>query len=303
MSLLRPRALRKGDLLGVCAPSGPVDEDRLRSGITLLERLGYRVQAGDDLLSRVRLNAGSVERRVGELHRLVADEAVGAIFCARGGAGAGWLLPHLDPALFRAHPKIFLGYSDATFIHLFLDRLRIPSFYGPMVSVDFPDVLFHPDSLWGALEGDSRHRTELLSLRSGVAEGTLRGGCLSILASAAGTPHALEPRPGTILFLEDVDEPPYQVDRMLYQLRESGVFASVSGIVFGEMKGCGVRPGEAYTLRDVVLEALCGLDVPIAWGLPSGHTSGPTTTLPLGVRARLTCGESAVFEVLEDAVA
>jgi muramoyltetrapeptide carboxypeptidase len=303
MTPLRPRALQKGDLVGVCAPSGPLDGERLRAGVTLLERLGYRVRADEGLLQRSRLNAGSVARRVAELHSLAADDEVAAILCARGGAGAGWLLGHLDPDVFRSHPKIFLGYSDATFLHLFLGRLGIPTFYGPMVAVDLPEILFDAPSLWGALEGGGRYRAEIGSVRSGAAEGILRGGCLSILASACGTPYALEGLPGpTILFLEDVDEPPYQIDRMLYQLRESGALRGVTGVVFGEMKGCGVRPGEPYTLKDVVQDALEGLDVPIAWGLPSGHTTGPTATLPFGVAARLACGESAHFEILEDAV-
>jgi muramoyltetrapeptide carboxypeptidase len=140
-------------------------------------------------------------------------------------------------------------------------------------------------------------------LRGGHGEGVVRGGCLSILAAAAGTPWALASGgEDTILFLEDVDERPYRIDRMLLQLRESGALAGVRGVVFGDMKGCAPRLDEPYRLEEVLLEALDGLDVPVALGLSSGHTSSPAVTLPLGVRARLRCGERASFEVLEAAV-
>jgi muramoyltetrapeptide carboxypeptidase len=131
----------------------------------------------------------------------------------------------------------------------------------------------------------------------------LRGGCLSILAAAAGTPWALAPdKEDTILFLEDVDERPYRIDRMLLQLRESGALAGVRGVVFGDMKGCAPRFDESYRLEEVLLDALEGLEVPVALGLSSGHTASPAVTLPLGVKARLRCGERASFEVLEAAV-
>jgi muramoyltetrapeptide carboxypeptidase len=286
----------------VCAPSGPVDPDRLHAGVAVLEELGFEVRVGDGLLSRARLTAGSVDRRVQELHGLFEDASVAAIFCARGGEGAGWLLPHLDPSRLLAHPKALVGYSDATFLHLLLDRLGIVSFHGPMVSVDFPGARFDAPSFWGALRGDALYQTSLEVLRPGTAEGRLRGGCLSILASAAGTRFSLLPQDETILFLEDVGEPPYQVDRMLFQLRESGALEGVSGVVFGEMKGCTPPEDASFTLREVLEDALSSLDVPVAFGLPSGHTTQATVTVPLGVRVRLTCADGARLEVLEEAV-
>jgi muramoyltetrapeptide carboxypeptidase len=145
---------------------------------------------------------------------------------------------------------------------------------------------------------------ELEPLRPGEGEGVLLGGCLSILAAAAGTPWALRPREGgTLLFLEDVHERPFRIDRMLRQLRQSGAFAGLRGIVFGDMKGCAPKLDEPYTLEAVIQDALEGLEVPVAFGLSSGHTSNPAVTLPLGVRARLSCGEEGGrFEVREAAV-
>jgi muramoyltetrapeptide carboxypeptidase len=304
--MIKPRALHPGDLVGVCAPSGPPDPDRLRRGVAALEALGFRVRAGDGLLERDRFTAGTLERRLGELHALWADADVAAIFCARGGAGAGRLLAGLDEGLVRSHPKIFLGFSDLTYIHLYLDRLGQVSFHGPMVARDFPDGGLDEASFRQALMGEGLYASDeedLMPLRGGAAEGRLRGGCLSILAAAAGTPWQLQPDPGgTVLFLEDVDEAPYKIDRMLLQLRDSGALSGVRGIVFGDMKGCVTRLEADYTLEDVIRDGLEGLEVPIAVGLSSGHTSSPGLTLPLGVRARLACGESARLEVLEPAV-
>jgi muramoyltetrapeptide carboxypeptidase len=306
-TLRKPPALRKGDLVGVCAPSGPVEADRLYKGLAELEALGLRVRVPEGILSQKRLSAGSIERRVAELHALFADDEVAGIVCARGGEGAGWLLKHLDEDLIGAHHKVFVGYSDITFLHLLFDRMRLVSFHGPMVAVDFTEALHHPDSFWRAVSGEgtpyASEPDDLLPLRSGVGEGRLRGGCLSMVAAAAGTPWSLtEDEEGTLLFLEDVDERPYEIDRMLLQLRDSGTLNSVKGVVFGDMKGCYPRREVDYTLDDVILEALQGFDIPVALGLSSGHTAGPNVTLPLGVRARLSCGETAGLEILEAAV-
>jgi muramoyltetrapeptide carboxypeptidase len=305
------RALRRGDLVGVIAPAGPVDEGRLGRGVTELEALGFAVRVADGVLDRKGFTAGSLEARVAQLRAFLADPGIAALFCARGGAGAGWLLPRLDWELLKGHGKLLVGYSDVTFLHLAFGGLGLPSLHGPMVARELADgtTAYDRASLWHALTGEGEPYAttpeDLLPLREGSGEGLLRGGCLSILAAAAGTPWALRPAgEPTLLFLEDVDEPPYRIDRMLMQLRASGGLDGVKGIVFGDMKGCAPGLEADYTLEDVVLEALDGLDVPVALGLSSGHTSSPGVTLPLGVRARLDCaGDEARFAVLESPVA
>ncbi len=303
----KPRALRPGDLLGIAAPAGPVEEERLQRGVQELETLGFAVRLGEGVLDRQGFTAGSLDRRLAQLEGLLTDPEVAGIVCARGGAGAGRLLTRLDAASLRTHAKPILGYSDVTWLHLALGRLGVVSLHGPMAARELADgeSAYHQESLWHALTGEGdpfvSARDELHTLRSGSAEGVLRGGCLSILAAAAGTPWDL--RPGgepTLLFVEDVDEPPYRIDRMILQLRASGAFDGVKGIVFGEMKGCGPGPQADYSLEEVLVEALEGLEVPVAFGLSSGHTARPNVTLPLGVAARLGCTPSeARFEVLE----
>jgi muramoyltetrapeptide carboxypeptidase len=308
MNWTRPRALRSGDLVGVCAPAGPVDRERLDRGVAELQSLGFRVRVPDGILECERFMAGSLERRLRELQGLFCDGEVAGIVAARGGAGAGQLLPHLETELLRAHPKVFVGYSDLTFLHTHLNNLGLVTFHGPMVARDFGPRTYHRQSFLQAVCGDggpyASEEDDLLPLRPGSGEGRLRGGCLSILAGAAGTPWALRPdSEGTLLFLEDVDEAPYRIDRMLRQLRSSGALASVKGIVFGDLRGCSPVLEAGFSLEEVLLQALEGLDVPIALGLSSGHTASPNVTLPLGARARLECSERASFRVLESAVA
>jgi muramoyltetrapeptide carboxypeptidase len=306
-TIRKPKALRPGDLIGVATPAGPVEEDRLQRGVAELEALGFAVRVAMGALDRRGFTAGTPEARQGQLEGLLGDPDVAGIVCARGGAGAGRVLARLDPALLRQYAKPLVGYSDITWFHLALGGLGIPSLHGPMAARELADgeAAYDRESLWHALTGEGDPYVSaadaLRPLREGSAEGVLRGGCLSILAAAAGTRWALQSAgEPTVLFVEDVDEPPYRIDRMLLQLQVSGALEGVRGIVFGEMKGCLPDSDEDFTLEEVVLEALEGMEVPIAFGLASGHVSRPNLTLPLGVPVRLECrtGE-ARFEALE----
>ena len=294
-------------MIGVIAPAGPVDEARLKLGVAELERMGFAVRVADGVRERKGFTAGTVENRLEQIHGLFADSTVAAVACARGGAGTIQLLPHLDRDLLQENPKPLLGYSDVTLLHLEMERLGLTSLHGPMVARELADgdTAYDRASLWHALTGEGEPYAsgpdDLVPLAEGTAEGVLRGGCLSLLAAAAGTPWAMR-RAGepTILFVEDVDEKPYRIDRMLRQLRASGGLEGVAGIVFGDMKGCAPGFHESYGLEEVLLEALSGLEVPVALGLSSGHTAHPNVTLPLGVRARLECAnEEARFTCLE----
>jgi muramoyltetrapeptide carboxypeptidase len=303
---IRPPALRTGDLLGLCAPSGAVDPEALARGVAALESLGFRVRVPDGLLERRFHSAGTVERRAEELQGLFLDDGVAGIVCARGGAGAIRLLPLLDAEAVLAHPKPFVGYSDVTALHLLLGAAGLVTFHGPMVAREFADGRADLASFRRALLGEERQvvfESGLRPLREGRAEGVLRGGCLSLLAAAAGTPWALDSsREATILLVEDVDEPPYRLERMLAQLDLAGCLKGVRGIVFGEMTGCRADPDAGYSLEDVVLDVLEPLAIPVAIGLNTGHTTGLCATVPLGVRARLDCQQGASLALLEEAV-
>jgi muramoyltetrapeptide carboxypeptidase len=303
----RPRALRPGDRVGVCAPAGAVDLERLDRGMQTLRTLGFDVVVGESVRARSRFTAGTIEERVRDLQTLWSDDSVAGIVCARGGAGAGWVAARVDAPAMAARPKVLMGYSDITFLHSLLNSHGLVTFHGPMVATDLSEGRYDEVSLRAALfDGGRTYATapdDILPIRPGRGEGRLQGGCISILAAGAGTPYALRPDPeGAILFLEDIDEKPFRIDRALMQLRASGAFDTARGIVFGDMQGCNPPHGAEYTLQDVILEALKGIDVPIAIGLSSGHTRNPNVTLPFGVRARLTCAEESRFEVLEASV-
>lgn len=307
-SWTKPAALRPGDLVGVCAPSSAVDPRALETGVAELSSLGFRVEVAPSAREKTRFTAGPAEARLRDLEAFFARPDVAGIFCARGGAGALGLLRALDPDLVRNHPKVFVGYSDSTALHLAFHRQGLVTFHGPLVAWELAAGNYDRASLLAAVMGQgapfASEEGDLASLREGSAEGVLRGGCLSLLAAAAGTPWALSTEgEDSILFIEDVDEPPYRVDRMLVQLRESGALTGVRGIVFGDMRGCSPSVDEPYGLEEVILEALGTPAIPVALGLSSGHTKSPLVTLPLGVRARLECSEGgARFEIAEAGV-
>jgi muramoyltetrapeptide carboxypeptidase len=282
-----------------------VDPEALERGIAELESLELRFRVTPGTAERKGFTAGPPESRLAELHGLLADSEVAAVFCARGGAGAVHLLHGLDPELVRRHPKPLLGSSDATCLHAIYGQAGVVSFHGPMVAMSIADGSYDPDSLRSALFRVPEPRVPaplpLTCLEPGEARGRLRGGCLSLLSCLVGTRwRSGADDEGTILFVEDVNERPYRLDRMLFQLRAADALRGVTGIVFGEMPGC--RPGEdeGYTLEEVLCEALQGFDGPVAFGLASGHTLSPGLTLPLGVRVALECtaseGARLVFE-------
>jgi muramoyltetrapeptide carboxypeptidase len=263
--------------------------------------MGYRPFYLPTILDRDLYFAGSAERRLHELHEMFRRREVRAILCARGGYGCNYLLPRLDLGLIRRNPKIFVGCSDVTTLLTYLcDAAGLITFHGPMAAGDFgrPDGV--DEDAWFAAVACAKayQRTfdvdEVEPLAKGTAEGILYGGCLSLLCASLGTSYEICTR-GTVLFMEDLNEPPYRIDRMLMQLKLAGKFKGVKGIVFGEMRRCDQRGAEDYTLQQVVMRVLGDLHVPIAFGLKSGHVSSRNFTLPFGVPASLNAGDSVML--------
>lgn len=294
MMIRKPAPLEAGDVVGVVAPAGAVDEGALTVGVRMLEAAGYRVRLGAAAHKRHGYFAGPDDLRVADLHEMFRDPDIRAILAARGGYGSGRLLPLLDFDLLREYPKIFVGHSDNTFLLTALvERANVVAFHGPMVASfeRYPDAA---ELLLRLLAGErvGWHAAAPEVVQPGEAEGVLTGGCLSILAAALGTPYAPVTR-GRLLFLEDVNEKPYRIDRLLTQLRQAGLFDDVAGVIFGEMVACGSDEGETVTVRDVIYDAFANAPYPVAFGLPSGHGGGPLT-LPFGIRARLA-GDRLIF--------
>jgi muramoyltetrapeptide carboxypeptidase len=304
---VKPAALRSGDVVGIVAPASNIKRELLEAGCDALRRLGYKPFYLDSILEQDLYFAGSVERRARELEEMFCREEVQAIICARGGYGANYLLPKISPAIVTAHPKIFVGYSDVTsLLTWFSDATGLITFHGPMVTKDFAVADGVDVASWrSAVDGESNWSIDSSSGASGLvegsAEGMLYGGCLSMLAAALGTPYSIRPE-GSILFMEDVAAKPYQVDRMLMQLKLAGAFEDVRGIIFGEMLDCVQHRDQQYTLQEIVLRVVGDLGIPIAYGLRSGHVSTSNVTLPIGVKASLEVRSGGVnLEILEAA--
>ena len=243
-SLIKSAALRPGDTVAIVAPASNLKRDYLERGVAELARLGFKAKYAADICEQARYTAGRDERRARELHDAFTDPDIKAVWAARGGYGAMRLFNLLDEAALRAHPKIFIGYSDMTALHLYLmRRFGWVVFHGPMAAKDLAGgaACYDERTLLAALckaepLGEIRH-DQLEVLHGGTASGQLVGGCLSLIAALMGTPDELDTR-DSILFLEDTGTKPYALDRMLQQLKLAGKFDNVRGIVFGEMTDC-----------------------------------------------------------------
>jgi muramoyltetrapeptide carboxypeptidase len=288
---LKPKAVGPGSVVGVVAPASPVRREFVEQGVRELEGLGFRPRLGPRLYHRGRYTAGSAEDRLQDWTELWEDPDVEALFCARGGYGSMDLLTRLSPERARENPKVVLGSSDATALLAFLGSgAGLSTFHGPMVAQQIARGDYDRGNLLAVLGSREAPGTiaaeRAEALHPGAAEGPLLGGCLSILAALVGT-RFLPSFRGALLFIEDTQTKPYQIDRMLTQLRLAGLLDGVRGMIFGEMPGCEQHPDQGYSLEDMLRDWTAYLHVPVLFGFPSGHTRSKGLTLPLGTRARL----------------
>jgi len=305
---VKPPALRPGDSVGIVAPASNVKRADLEAGCEALRRAGYRPVYSASIFEKDLYFAGSVERRARELEDMFVRDDIRAIVCARGGYGANYLLTELDIEIIKAHPKILVGYSDiTTLLTYFLDVAGLIIFHGPMAAKDWShengvDLPSWQAAVSGSIPWDVALGTGASGLVDGEAQGILYGGCLSILVASLGTPYEIK-TDGTILFLEDLAAKPFQIDRMLMQLKLGGHLDGVRGIIFGEMLDCVQAANQDYTLQEVVTRIVGDLRVPVAFGVKSGHVTSSNITLPFGVRAKLAVRSGQVkLKMLESAV-
>jgi muramoyltetrapeptide carboxypeptidase len=299
--LAKPRAVAPGATLGIAAPGGPVDPDRLAEGEARLVAAGYRTLRRDDLLARRGYLAGDDARRAKEMMELVQDPRVDAIVCARGGYGCDRILHLLDAAAVRDAAKPIVGYSDVTALLLWLRRRAgLVGFHGLMLERGADTDAGALESLLDQLAGRSPLPLVLGGRGSGggKARGRLVGGSLTLLAASLATPWELDTR-GAILLFEEVNEAPYRIDRMLQQLRAAGKLARVVGVGVGDVSTC---TDDRYGARvdDVIEEVVRPLGVPLVQGLSFGHVRA-NAAWPLGVRAELD-GDRGELRILEHGV-
>jgi muramoyltetrapeptide carboxypeptidase len=310
---IKPARLAPGDIVGIVSPASPPPDPRtIDRAVAAVERLGFKPRLGTHARKRFGYLAGTDNERAADLMEMFTNREVAGILCVRGGYGTSRLLPMLDYAVIRKNPKIFCGYSDITAVHCaLLKRANLVTFHGPTLNSDFVKenwVEFTVRCFLGVLTGssafgaicDGYDRSSIQVIGQGVASGPLVGGNLSLLCGLVGTPYEPDFK-DRILFLEDVDEAPYRIDRMLTHLLNAGLLQQVAGIAVGVNRDC-VDPkagkGESrQTVEDVLKDRLSPLEIPVVAGLPFGHVSH-NATLPLGVEATLdgTLGELRINE-------
>jgi muramoyltetrapeptide carboxypeptidase len=307
--MLKPRALRPGDRLALVSPASWFDRDQFECGVEEVKRLGFIPVFDETVFARHLYLAGSAELRAASLRRAWQDESISGVIAVRGGYGSAQLLPLLDPEDARHSPKAFVGYSDLTAVLTFLTiGCGVVAFHGPMLAgrlgrgADGYDRTAFLDAVCRREPLGELAPSTLETIRDGEAAGLLLGGTLTQLASSLGTPYAFVPPQGFVLFLEDVGERPYRLDRMITQLRQAGILARASAVVIGELPKCD-EPSGAITARAVIRDLFRDFPGPVLVGFPSGHTAGPATTLPFGVRSRVIGGSRPRLVIEESAVA
>lgn len=297
---IKPPHLEPGDLVRIVAPASHFERKRFDAGVRVLEeQLGLRVTWRDDVFAQHRFLAGDDARRADELMEAFRDDECKAVWCARGGYGSTRILGRLDPQVFRDQPKVFIGFSDITAALNWIHReAGLVTFHGPMVTGRMSEGLSDGDR-------DALERTLMRAEPPGVvgggrvlvegdARGRLIGGSLAMLAAIVGTPHQPD-TDGAILFLEDVGEKPYRIDRMLRQLQQAGLFEGVVGLAVGELVGCESPQDPDNGPAEIISDFAHELELPCVIGLPFGHGED-NRIVPIGVGAELVDGSLTITE-------
>jgi muramoyltetrapeptide carboxypeptidase len=311
MDAIRPKRLLPHDVIGLISPASRIaDTARIERGVRYLEGLGYRVRVGENVTRQHGYLAGTDDERLADLHSMFEDPQVRAIFCIRGGYGSPRLLPNIRYRTIARSPKIFVGYSDITALHLALWRKTgLITFHGPMLGVDLADPMdpFSEEMLWRLLTSPRRFgpisfpAPQPRSISPGRAVGRLLGGNLALVASLIGT--GFQPRfRDSLLFLEDIGEDPYRIDRMMTQLRGAGLLRGARALLLGQFTECVPRDGSvpSFSVDEVLHEYASSSGLPALAGVPFGHER-VKMTIPVGALARVDT-ERGVIEIAEAAV-
>jgi muramoyltetrapeptide carboxypeptidase len=304
----KPRALRPGDRVAIVAPASPFDPSEFDAGVAELRSLGFEPVYDESVFERNGYVAGSADTRARALQKAWDDPSIAGLVAARGGYGSVQLLPLVDADAFERRSKAFIGYSDNTSILMWLTLgLGLVSFHGPMIEGKLAkgDAGYDRDTFMRCLcraepAGQIAH-PQIDVLKAGEVAGMLVGGTLTQITASLGTPYAFDPPAGCVLFFDEVGERPYRIDRMITQLRLSGILGRASALVFGELPRCD-EPGGSPAIRTVVASLTREFPGPVLFGLPSGHTSCATLTLPFGVKTRVVTKPTPMLVVEEAAV-
>jgi muramoyltetrapeptide carboxypeptidase len=307
--MLKPRALSPGDRLAIVAPASSFNREEFDRGVGEIRRLGFTPVYDDTVFERRRYLAGSPETRAAALRAAWQDRSIAGVIAVRGGFGSAQILPLLDGGEARSARKPFIGYSDLTSVLTFLTiACGVVAFHGPMLDrrlsrgADGYDADSFTRALCAREPLGELAPAGLESIRAGDARGILLGGTLTQLLASLGTPFAFDPPPGYVLFLDEVGERPYRLDREVTQLRQAGLLSRAGAVVIGELPNCDEASGD-LTGRAVMSDLFADFPGPVLIGFPSGHTVGPAMTLPFGVGCRVVGGSRPRVVIEESAVA
>jgi muramoyltetrapeptide carboxypeptidase len=312
MKTIKPKKLERGDLVAIVSPaSSPDDLTKINRSVEYLEKLGYKVVVGKHVGKIKGYLAGEDHERVQDLHEMFDNKEVKAIFTVRGGYGSTRLLNKLDYSLIKKNPKIFVGYSDINALQMAIFKnCGLITFSGPMMAVDFADDIstFTEENFWKIITSNKKigklhnpHDEKFFSLNKGKTEGKILGGNLTVLSSVIGTGY-LPDFKKSLFLLEDINEPPYKVDRMLNQLKIAGIFKSVNGVLLGRFINCYETEQfkNSLTLNEVMEEYFHILKKPVIYNIKHGHIKD-NLTIPLGINAFMD-SEKGILEIKENAV-
>jgi muramoyltetrapeptide carboxypeptidase len=307
--MLKPRALSPGDRLAIVAPASSFNREEFDRGVDEVRRLGFIPVYDDTVFERQRYLAGTPEVRAAALRAAWRDPSIAGLIGVRGGYGSAQVLPLLDGEEARRACKPFIGYSDLTAVLTFLTiGCGVVAFHGPMLDrrlsrgADGYDADSFRRTLCNREPLGELAPAGLESIRGGEASGALFGGTLTQLLASLGTPFAFDPPAGYVLFLDEVGERPYRLDREVTQLRQAGLLSRAVAVVIGELPNCDEASGE-LTGRAVMRDLFADFTGPVLIGFPSGHTIGPAMTLPFGVACRVIGGDRPRVVIEEAAVA
>jgi len=312
MRIIKPKKLKKKDVIGIISPaSSPVDLSRIEKGVNYLEKLGYRVEVGKNVGKQRGYLAGEDSERLEDFHAMFKNKNVKAIISVRGGYGSGRLLDKIDFNLVKKNPKIFVGYSDITYLLLALfKKTGLVTFAGPMLAVDFFNDIdeFTEEIFWRVLTSNKKigkifnpDKEPFYKLNGGRAEGLMIAANLSILTSMLGTNY-LPDFKNKLLLIEDIGELPYRIDRMFNQLKLGGVFEKINGLILGRFVDCYETDAEKKTLslNEVIEDYLKPLKMPIIYSVKHGHIK-KNITIPIGIKTKMNASRKFV-EFTEAAV-
>lgn len=313
---IKPKRLKKGDTIGLITPGSYIDDDGLQKAVTNLECVGFQIKLAKNIRAERGFIAGTDVQRLSDLHSMFADKQVAGIWCARGGYGSGRLLPTIDYRLIKKNPKVLVGFSDITaLLQGIYKETGLIGFHGPVGSSDFTEytkeyltkVLIEPTGklpIALSKENAALAKTDKVfqtaTIRGGTATGKLVGGNLSLLAPLAGTKY--QPNINRkLLFIEEIGESPYRIDRMLTQLRQSYPLKAAAGIILGVFRGCEKKEGSrSLSLMETLRDRLGDLNIPVFYGAAIGHI-GDNLTLPIGGKAHFDA-DSGIITLLEKGV-